>query len=285
MDEENRKLVVAQLNRRMKGKQTIYEAEITHEDGHKVPILVSGTPYYDEYGEVVGSFSLIKEISEIKNMEQDLIIAKQEAETLSGYKSEFMANMSHEIRTPMNAIIGMTQLCLNSKLNPKQRAYLDKVSMASNTLLRMINDMLDFSKIESGMLSIDQVEFNPSRIVDNVGSLIYYRAKEKNILLDLNIDKKIPSVLIGDPLRFEQVLLNLANNAIKFTHDGNVMIKLKLLRKIGNVIDVELTVKDTGIGIPRDKLTSIFDAFVQSNTSITRKYGGQALDLLLQNNS
>lgn len=220
------------------------------------------------------------DITETKKREQ---AEKQQrmAEASTEAKSLFLANMSHEIRTPMNAIIGFTDLALGRNTDSQLAEYLQKTRMASTNLLGIINDILDFSKIEAGKLEIESTPFSLKEVFNNLSNIVSANVESKNLKLNLNIDEDIPDKLVGDPLRIGQVLLNLTNNAIKFTQEGEVSVDLELVTLNKREMQIELCgrVKDTGIGIPEDKLKTLFSSFTQADDSTTRRFGGTGLGL------
>ncbi len=196
-------------------------------------------------------------------------------------KERFLAHMSHEIRTRMNTVIGMAHLLQKANPNPEQREYLEALQSASNSLLGILNNILDFSKIEAGMIEFEKVEFRLAEILENVKQTIQPRAQEKKLAFLISLNDRIPAALIGDPVRLNQILMNLVDNAIKFTEKGAVLVQVELLEEDDRSFKLLFSVRDNGIGIPANKLNRIFEDFTQASPEIMRKYGGTGLGLTI----
>ncbi|SBW09413.1 putative Histidine kinase [uncultured delta proteobacterium] len=217
----------------------------------------------------------------METREREVIRAKAASDAANTAKSGFLANMSHEIRTPMNAVIGMAYLAFKTQLSPRQQSYVSKIYVAANTLLGIINDILDFSKIESGQLHIDHAPFRLEDLLDNLAAIISQKAEEKELEILFRVDKNIPMTLIGDPLRLSQILTNLANNAVKFTEKGEIVISCSLVENLGDKVRLRFVVRDTGIGITTEQQDKLFQAFSQADGSTTRRFGGTGLGLTI----
>jgi len=228
---------------------------------------------------------LKKEIAERKRIEAELIEARKVALQASRTKSEFLASMSHEIRTPMNAIIGMADLLWETDLTPEQQQYVKIFRNAGENLLNIINDILDISKVEAGQIELENIDFNLNDLIEKTCEIMALRAHTKNLELTYHLKSDVPTELVGDPIRLRQIIVNLVGNAIKFTEEGEVVIRIEKLKEKKdeekNSVTIFFSVSDTGIGIPEDKLNTIFDTFTQADASTTRKYGGTGLGLAI----
>ena len=257
------------------------EMRIPFSDGrlHETLYYVSGFRRADgSPGGLVGTFV---DISEQKEVERVLAAAKEAAVEATLLKSDFLANMSHEIRTPMNAIVGMAHLALKTDLTPRQRGYMQKIQQSSQLLLGIINDILDFSKIEAGKLSVERTDFDLSAVLENVATLIREKAEAKGLELLFDVAPDVPQDLVGDPLRLGQILVNYANNAVKFTESGEVDIRVRLAEEDAGEVSLRFEVRDTGIGLTQEQIGRLFQSFAQADSSTTRKYGGTGLGLAI----
>jgi len=280
--EEEKSQLLERLKKRISGEreQSSGETIIRRKDG-KIINLEYTVRNIDVNGRMQ-MLSIIRDVTERKQAEDQLRLERERAEGAEIAKrvgEQFLANMSHEIRTPMNAIVGFTDIIMNTALSAEQRQYLEAIKTSGDNLLVIINDILDFSRMRSGKIPIEQRAFKLSQIVTMSVELMQPKAAEKGISISYDIDKKIQDNLIGDQTRLNQVLLNLSANAIKFTSKGEVAIKVSLLSETNEDVELEFAVKDTGIGIPKDKLAFIFEAFTQADKDTSRRYGGTGLGL------
>ena len=284
-----------------------FEVGARKKHGEQMICLVTATSRRTDDGHILAYQGIVRDITEQKRAEADLrqyqehlkeLVeertaelaeatreaqqAREAADDANEAKSSFLANMSHELRTPMNAVIGMTHLALKTELTPKQQDYLGKIQSSAHSLLGIINDILDFSKIEAGKLDMESVDFNLDDVLQNMTNLITVKAQEnKDLEVLFDIDPDAPRRLEGDPLRLGQVLINLANNAVKFTESGEIVISAHLLNQDEDRVTLEFRVRDTGVGLTREQIGRLFQAFTQGDPSTTRKFGGTGLGLTI----
>lgn len=264
-----------------RGEPDEHEWTYVRKDGSRLPVNLVVTARRDRDGHVIGFLGIATDISARKRAEADILKAKEAAEAANRAKSDFLANMSHEIRTPMNAIIGMTELVLDTELSLTQREYLAMVHESGESLLAVINDVLDFSKIEAGKLSLERTPFNVREVLGDTLKSLSLRAHRKRLELVCHIAPEVPFALEGDPHRLRQMVINLVGNAIKFTEAGEVVLDVAVERLEPTGPMLHFRVADTGVGIPQEKLDTIFEAFEQADTSTTRRYGGTGLGLAI----
>lgn len=256
-----------------------FETVRIQKDGTPIFVSASISPLRDQEGKIIGATKIARDITKAKHIEAALIEAKLAADAANKAKSDFLANMSHEIRTPLNGILGMTQLVLETELKPTQENYLRKAHASSIALLGTLNDILDYSKIEAGRLEIEHIPLKVEELLGKVNDLFSMRIEEKGLELFFDIGPEVPSDILGDPIRLSQVLNNLVGNAIKFTKQGEIGIKISLKSVTDKTVILRFEVRDTGIGINKAQADHLFQPFTQADTSITRKFGGTGLGL------
>jgi len=259
-----------------------FEATYRRRDGSLCEVLMSSTRVRAGGGSICGEWYF--DITDRKAAEAEVLRARVVAEEATRAKSDFLANMSHEIRTPMNAIIGMSHLALKTELDKRQRNYIEKVHRAAENLLGIINDILDFSKIEAGKMSLEQVPFRLEDVLDDFANMVGLKAEGKGLELLFNTPVDLPTALIGDPLRLGQVLVNLGNNAVKFTDAGEIVVGVEVRERLEANVELHFRVSDTGIGMTPEQTARMFQAFTQADSSVTRRYGGTGLGLTISKN-
>ena len=266
---------------RREGNTLYGETRSEHLKDEEVYLFAAASALFNANGERVGAIETLRDITAWKKIEKELITAKHTAEEATRARSNFLANMSHEIRTPMNGVIGMTSLLAQTSLTDEQREYSRTIQSSADMLLTIINDILDFSKIEAGKLEFENIDFDLRFALDEITEILAVKAEEKNLEFIGYVQPDVPSRLQGDPGRLRQVLLNLASNAIKFTSAGEVVIEAELIEEKQHRAKLRFTVKDTGIGIPADRLNCLFKSFSQVDSSTTREFGGTGLGLAI----
>lgn len=288
-------------------KGTVADSPLTlcHKDGKLTDVLFNGSVYKNDEGKVLGVVIVARDVTDQKRIATELIEAKfaaeratvraeeaqAKAESATGIaenavkaKQQFLSNMSHEIRTPMNAIIGFTKVVLKMELTEKQREYLTAIKLSGDTLIVLINDILDLAKVDAGKMTFEQIPFKLSASVAAMVHLFETKIQEKNLTLVMDYDAKIPEVLVGDPVRLHQVILNLVSNAVKFTSEGTITVCVRMLVQDKEKVILEFAVTDTGIGIEEEKLGTVFDDFQQATSGTSRLYGGTGLGLAIVKN-
>jgi len=279
-----------------------YPLTIRHENGKLTDVLYNASVYKDDKGNVLGVFAAARDITEQKRIEKELIEARVLAELATGIaenakskaenatkiaedavrsKQQFLSNMSHEIRTPMNAIIGFTKVMLKTDLSAKQKEYLTAIKLSGDALIVLINDILDLAKVDAGKMTFEQTPFRMALSISAMLHLFETKIQEKNLILVKEYDPRIPEVLLGDPVRLHQIILNLISNAVKFTSKGNITASVTLLAEDAATVTIEFAIADTGIGIPEDKIDKIFEKFQQGSSGTARLYGGTGLGLAI----
>ena len=279
LDNEERERMKARNVSRIVGEEDVYELRVFNKHKETRYWLVSAAPLLGDDGEVYGSIGIHWDITDMKQLEFELIDARHKAEESTKAKAMFLANMSHEIRTPLNGIVGMAEQLAQSQLDADQRYFIDIMRSASSTLLSIINDVLDISKIESGKFSIETTPFNLNETVRRSLSIFGEKAKQTNVSLDIELMDDRGIMHLGDPHRLSQVLFNIVGNAMKFTQAGYVRVTSHLARGENDICLVSFSIEDTGIGMDMAYLTKVFEAFSQEDASITRKFGGSGLGL------
>ena len=271
MNEENQK--------RETGEMGVYEVQIRQKSGDFKWVMISGAPFYNQKGEYSGSIGVHLDITNQKKLEIDLKKANELAQASAKAKELFLANMSHEIRTPLNAVIGLSNLLCKMQLSPDQKLFVSDINNSANNLLLLVNDILDITKIESGKLELSKINFNLHQTIRKILSSANYLSREKSLLLEVDLDDDLDRNYFGDELKISQILMNLIGNAIKFTDEGCVTLRLKKKAEKENKHAILFEVTDTGKGIAPDALNSIFKDFTQEDSSIAREYGGTGLGL------
>jgi PAS domain S-box-containing protein len=271
-------------------------------DGKLTEVLFNGSVYKDEYGKVIGVVVVARDITDHKRIETELRESKKKAELATKIaedaklkaekttkiaedavksKQQFLSNMSHEIRTPMNAIIGFTKVLLKTEITPKQKEYLSAIKTSGDALTVLINDILDLAKVDAGKMNFEQTPFKMAASISAMIHVFEIKIQEKNLRLIKKYDDTIPEVLVGDPVRLHQIILNLISNAVKFTTNGNISVSVQLLREDNEKVTIEFAITDTGIGIAKDKIKHIFENFQQATSGTSRLYGGTGLGLAI----
>jgi PAS domain S-box-containing protein len=269
-------------------KITDYELTARARDGKETVVSYNAATFFDRDRRLQGVFAAARDVTERKRLDQslqetnvELESARTAAEHANLAKSDFLSNMSHEIRTPMNAIIGMSYLALKTDLTPRQRDYIGKIKASGQHLLGIINDILDLSKIEAGKLAVENTEFDLDMVLANVANLIADKSSAKGLELIFDVDKNVPTKLVGDPLRLGQILINYCNNAVKFTEHGEIDIVIRVREQSDEEVLLYCAVRDTGIGLTGEQIGRLFQSFSQADTSTTRKFGGTGLGLVI----
>ena len=284
LDSAEKELMTARNTGRTEGKEDVYELRVFNKNKETRYWLVSAAPLLGDDGEVHGSIGIHWDITEMKQLEFELKGARHKAEESSKAKAMFLANMSHEIRTPLNGIVGMAEQLAQSQLDADQRYFVDIMRSASSTLLSIINDVLDISKIESGKFSIETTPFNLNETIRRTLSIFGEKAKQTNVSLDIELMDDRGIMHLGDPHRLSQVLFNIVGNAMKFTQAGYVRVTSHLARGENDICLVSFSIEDTGVGMDMAYLTKVFEAFTQEDASVTRKFGGSGLGLSIARN-